>query len=378
MARKLTVKLRGEDRSLCTPAVLLPTCSGVVPFLTDELLAELCAKDVAEGSVVGAYVPYSELLESTKIMKKLGTCFRDFANVPDNLCMVVGCRSKSEATNANITKKNSAEAMSFKTHHGRVKVTPKEYCSDAADMVKPDILLQFAEETSSKNQNRLRKTSERAISWLKTCAAHDLGDANLVAALVGGVNERLREDHVNASVEIARQSAAGYAICELGIRENETASERLEIVQKSIAQLESIGEGDKIRLVSAGCLNLSELLELAAKGVDVLSTSYPLELTQSGKALVLPAPRQGNESKRRRVGDGDTVMDMNDKSYAHDHAPMVKGCECFACKTHTRAYIYHLIDAKEMLGQTLLFIHNAHCMLSAFRHMRSGIAQPRI
>jgi queuine tRNA-ribosyltransferase len=46
------------------------------------------------------------------------------------------------------------------------------------------------------------------------------------------------------------------------------------------------------------------------------------------------------------------------------------GCQCHACKNFTRAYIHHLLKAKELLGDVLLYTHNQHQVLSLFDHVR--------
>ena len=62
-------------------------------------------------------------------------------------------------------------------------------------------------------------------------------------------------------------------------------------------------------------------------------------------------------------------MDMSCTSYARDPSPLLPGCECFVCKENrfSKAYIHHLVVAKEMLAEILIFGHNLHCMLLLLR-----------
>ena len=88
-------------------------------------------------------------------------------------------------------------------------------------------------------------------------------------------------------------------------------------------------------------------------------------------------------------------INLNDKQYANDSKPVMQGCTCLTCRigdTHnravgyqhfqtessgtdrdnpsfSRAYIHHLIQAKEMLADTLLFIHNLHQMVLLFHKL---------
>lgn len=59
--------------------------------------------------------------------------------------------------------------------------------------------------------------------------------------------------------------------------------------------------------------------------------------------------------------------------YKKDTRPLVEGCQCHACKHHTRAYIHHLLLSKEMLAELLLFHHNQHQLLQLFDTARSRI-----
>ena len=59
--------------------------------------------------------------------------------------------------------------------------------------------------------------------------------------------------------------------------------------------------------------------------------------------------------------------DVSSHAWFRDKGPLVKGCQCLTCQTHTRAYVYHLVCAKELLAEILLFIHNLHHMLELLK-----------
>jgi uncharacterized membrane protein YgcG len=56
--------------------------------------------------------------------------------------------------------------------------------------------------------------------------------------------------------------------------------------------------------------------------------------------------------------------DVSRHPWFRDASPVIRGCPCATCRHHTRAYIYHLVCAKELLGEVLLFVHNLHHMLA--------------
>ena len=69
------------------------------------------------------------------------------------------------------------------------------------------------------------------------------------------------------------------------------------------------------------------------------------------------------EGKDRGVRELEPLgLDLWSPTYATDLSPLREGCECYACGSHHRAYVRHLLDAKEMLGWVLLQIHNHHTL----------------
>ena len=66
-------------------------------------------------------------------------------------------------------------------------------------------------------------------------------------------------------------------------------------------------------------------------------------------------------------------LNMVNAAFAHDPAPIDDNCGCYTCQHFSRAYIRHLIIAREMLAATLLSIHNLHTLLALVRNMRQAI-----
>ena len=58
--------------------------------------------------------------------------------------------------------------------------------------------------------------------------------------------------------------------------------------------------------------------------------------------------------------------------YRNDFTPIVEGCPCYTCKNYTRAYLHHLLHAKELLANTLMSIHNEHFIISLVDDIRDG------
>ena len=76
-----------------------------------------------------------------------------------------------------------------------------------------------------------------------------------------------------------------------------------------------------------------------------------------------------------RAEDTPTELDMWDPAYTKDTGPLVKGCLCFACLNHTRAYVHHLLGVHEMTAMVLLELHNTHQVLQFMDGVRAAIRE---
>ena len=145
-------------------------------------------------------------------------------------------------------------------------------------------------------------------------------------------------------------------------------------------------------IVILNVLSLKQLFEVVLGAGDVntvIGTKLPEKWAQSRKAFVLQLGAEseveesssGNEpqSKKQRTDEESLqVLDENgcfaldgaaDNKEASMHPwfrdtrPLYPGCKCLTCQLHTRSYVYHMVCAKELLAEILLFNHNLHHML---------------
>ena len=90
-----------------------------------------------------------------------------------------------------------------------------------------------------------------------------------------------------------------------------------------------------------GIGTLREMAMAVANGIDLFDCVLPTRLGRHGTALV-----------------GGERWNLRNARFRHDHTPLDPSCSCVACTGHTRAYLHHLIRSEELLGLTLLSIHN--------------------
>ena len=84
--------------------------------------------------------------------------------------------------------------------------------------------------------------------------------------------------------------------------------------------------------------------------------------------------REYDGEETREEVDEDGCVNLNDTRYARDSLPLMPGCICMACSnSHSRAYIHHLVQAKELLAQILLFAHNLHHLRGLCRALSTDV-----
>lgn len=118
-----------------------------------------------------------------------------------------------------------------------------------------------------------------------------------------------------------------------------------------------------------------QILREIALGIDIHTVPFITAATDAGIALDFSF-----SAARHIQQDHEPVpilplgIDMWLPEHAADLSPLVDGCKCYACTNHHRAYVQHLLNAKEMLAWVLLQIHNHHIMDLFFAGIRKSIA----
>ena len=64
------------------------------------------------------------------------------------------------------------------------------------------------------------------------------------------------------------------------------------------------------------------------------------------------------------------LVNLMDKKYRTDAKPLTPDCTCLACRSHSRAYIHHLMIAHELLAEILIYTHNQHQLCELMSHLR--------
>jgi queuine tRNA-ribosyltransferase accessory subunit len=139
-----------------------------------------------------------------------------------------------------------------------------------------------------------------------------------------------------------------------------------EIVDYTLSLLPS----DKLKIMS-GAYHPTVLLELVHLGVDVFDSSFPEIVTNGNRALVFNFDLSQPQPTFPEI-------DLTDESFKDDFTPFLSGCQCIACRNHTRAYTNHLLKTHELLGPMLLLIHNLFHYRRFFEAIQKAIKEEKL
>lgn len=193
----------------------------------------------------------------------------------------------------------------------------------------------------------VKHSTERTSRWAERCInAHTRTDRGMFGIVQGGMYKDLRKQ---SALDISSLPFDGLAIGGLSVGEpHDLMYDILEYTTEWLPQ-------DKARyLMGVGTPDC--LVEGVARGVDMFDCVFPTRVARNGMAMV--------HSGR---------MNMKNKKYERDFAPLEEGCGCYTCQTFTRAYIRHLYKSEELLAFRLVTIHNLYFLLQFMRDMREAI-----
>lgn len=243
------------------------------------------------------------------------------------------------------------DGVRFKSHvDGSSHLFTPEKATHIQNALGADIIMAFDECSPYPcGPERARAAMERTHRWARRCIeAHRREDQALFGIVQGGVHAELRRE---SAEQIAALGLPGVAIGGLSVGEpKETMYGVLDGLMPHLPV-------DRPRyLMGVGSLDC--LVEAVHRGVDMFDCVLQTRMGRMGAAVT---------EKGRVV--------LRNAACARDFSPIDEGCDCYACRNFTRAYIRHLIKAGEMLAAQLITIHNIRYTLRFMERMREAIAQ---
>jgi len=249
-------------------------------------------------------------------------------------------------------RKIDPDGVTFKSHidGSTHRLTPEKSIS-IQENLGGDIIMAFDECTSPYDLDNNEAALDRTHAWAKRCMnAKKRSDQALFGIIQGGIFPELRKRSVDT---LASMDFPGYAIGGLSV--GETKPETLAILELVDTYLPE----DKPRYLM-GVGSPEDLVTGVQRGVDMFDCVLPTRLARHHVAIT-------------RAGR----LNIANARYSSEVIPIDEYCRCYTCQNFSRAYLRHLMLAKEILGATLLTIHNLNTLLSLMSDIRQAIMQGR-
>jgi queuine tRNA-ribosyltransferase len=262
------------------------------------------------------------------------------------------------------TSRIREEGVLFQSHiDGSRHLFTPERVMDVQHALGADIIMAFDEcPPGQSSREAARAAHERTLRWLERCRVRfselsaENGDAQrqtLLPILQGSVYADLRIDAARRT--LAGGDWHGIAIGGLSVGEPKPRMyEMLEVLQPELPR--------RLPRYLMGVGYPDDLVEAIRRGIDMFDCVAPTRNGRNGTAWVQDDGQVNTKASRFRSDD----------------RPLDLTCDCFTCRTYSRAYIRHLVAANEQLGMRLLSLHNLRFLVRIAEQARAAIVEGRV
>ena len=255
-------------------------------------------------------------------------------------------------------RKIKEEGVTFASHiDGRkIFMGPEESMRIQSNLAST-IAMAFDECPNSKAERKyVEESVARTTRWLERCKKemarlNSLEDTINKDQLLFGINQGavfpdIRIEHAKI---ISEMDLPGYAIGGLAV--GETHEEMYEIIEKTVPYLPS---NKPVYLMGVG--TPANILEAVERGVDFFDCVYP-----------------SRNARHAHLYTNFGKINLMNAKYELDDSPIEEGCKCPTCQRYSRAYLRHLLKAKEMLGMRLCVLHNLYFYNNLMSEIRDAL-----
>lgn len=245
-------------------------------------------------------------------------------------------------------RKVDDEGVTFKSHiDGSIHRLTPEKSVEIQQKLGADIIMAFDECAPPYDRDYIERAMHRTHNWAERClVAKTRPDQALFGIVQGGIFPDLRQQSAEA---IASMGFPGHAIGGLSVGETKAEmNDMLEVVNAVLPE-------DKPRYLM-GVGSPEDLINGIQRGVDIFDCVLPTRLARHQAAMT-------------RTGR----INLMNAVHSRDPRPIDETCGCYTCRQFSRAYLRHLIMAKELLAGTLISIHNLFTLLELMRDARRAI-----
>lgn len=360
---QMTLPKRG---CIDTPNFFALASRGAVPHMTPDVISK-------HTELNGSYMALEDFVEKSQKRLEPGVfninsgdreALHAYTATPASLVTVLGARRHPAVI---APTGNGKDYISIYTSTGFQKLKNKEYCR-AVEMLQPDIAIPLADltfgyshmRTKLPNPKRQLRMVERTEDWLAEMVKLRNAEKNSTAVFASllPVAYPTQWEYINRLSQDYVEQLSGLAVYDADILPDLRTHESLDPLP---------------RLSMDFITSPHEVLRQIRLGMDMFTLTFINTVSDAGIALTFSfPPPQTSASDVIPLGE-----DMWSPAHQISLKPLSDGCKCYACTKHHRAYLQHLLNAKEMLGWTLLQIHNHQMMIEFFSSIRASLtAEP--
>lgn len=259
-------------------------------------------------------------------------------------------------------RKIKEEGVTFQSHIDghRIFMGPEESMQIQSNLAST-IAMAFDECPPSKAERKYVEASvARTTRWLERCKnkMYELNNCEdtinkeqlLFGINQGAVYDDIRIEHAKI---ISEFDLPGYAIGGLAV--GETHEEMYRIIESTVPYLPA---NKPVYLMGVG--TPENILEAVERGVDFFDCVYP-----------------SRNARHAHLYTNFGKINLMNAKYELDDRPIEEGCQCPTCQRYSRAYIRHLLKAKEMLGMRLCVLHNLYFYNTMMTEIRDALDEDR-
>ncbi|KAI1006796.1 hypothetical protein K3495_g1418 [Podosphaera aphanis] len=329
-----------------TPNYFSLTSRGVLPHITPDLIA-------SQTQIPGVHLALEDLITFPETLS-----LHQKSALPDTVFTLLAPRRIPAVSTPT---GNSDSAISVFTSGGFKFISNKDYINHTRQLG-PDVVIALADVScdTKPGAKRLKKMARRTQNWVAELLDHKRVDQAVFAPILP-ISASEQADYLDYISDEAADQLSGLAFYDSKLLPEVPAT-------TAITRL--------ARLSLHEPANPHEILTQISLGMDLITIPFIGFATDAGIALTFRFPRPCQEESSSSDAHRTQILgaDMWSPDHATSLTPLAKECECYTCKYHHRAYVQHLLSAKEMLGWVLLQIHNHHILSEFFRSVRKSIA----
>ncbi|KAF8851232.1 putative Queuine tRNA-ribosyltransferase-like protein [Acephala macrosclerotiorum] len=350
-------------RDLETPNFFAITSRGAAPHMTPDIIA-------SHTQFGGVHMALEDFVEkSTKstppIINVPGPSpLHTFTALPKIISTLLAPR-RTPAVTAPVG--NSNTAVSIFTSTGFQSISNKNYITYIQSL-RPDIAIGLADVPygAAPGSKRVAKMGDRTEKWLSELLASKSEEQGVFAPILP-IEFNDQAEYINYVSDEVVDQVSGLAFYDSNILPDIPAT-------TAVARLPRLSLDEPS--------SPAQILHQISLGMDIFTIPFIGFATDAGIALTFrfPKPLLSNlESEDTSIptSNGTTLLPLGIDTWSPtlstSLSPLLPSCTCYTCTSHHLAYIQHLLSAKEMLGWTLLCIHNHHLISQFFEDVRESL-----